>query len=248
MLKKAVTKPDSITFSRRKLLNVGLKASALAMIPFPLTGCDALHELFWSKTNPQQFVDHFDDGVLDSRYTSLGNASLIEEGGQLKLSMISSGDGVSIFIGDVVPKATCYKFSYDISDFTTGEALVFAVFYEDPVQGEFVAAKYTITQSNSVTVKTEVFDKDGKLITTRTFVIESCDHEGKFSFQLDLVDGKWVFDWGKGVNADDCPVTSLTAEWIQNQLNQLKATKMVITSQSGGLVKFDSIEISEVHS
>lgn len=201
------------------------------------------------------FIDDFSDGIVAPRYTALGDATVTEAGGVMSINMPGTGDGVSIFLADVASDANCFTGEYFVSGFVAGSGMQvdFMYDYVDDAAGPFTAFRYVIAQTNSVKASAQAFDKDGNLLQEANGItFEDCNHEGAWKYQLDFVDGKWVFDGGENVVGTDCVVKAILDNpdigkmYTDYLTNTLRASSVVVTSRNDPVVDFDIISALRV--
>ncbi|AFZ59843.1 PEP-CTERM sorting domain-containing protein [Anabaena cylindrica FACHB-243] len=77
------------------------------------------------------FSDNFDDGIIDSRYTAIGDTSFSESSGRLLIPLINPGDGVSISLSDLGFLADCFKIKFDTIDFLAGQGVKIDLFADN---------------------------------------------------------------------------------------------------------------------
>jgi hypothetical protein len=197
------------------------------------------------------FLDTFDDGVVASRYTTLGGGTISEASGVMTVNMLDAGDGVRIDLSDIGTEFRCLIFDYNASGFTLDEGLVVETFAKDGSGGELLAFRTTFVQTNSEDVTVEVFDEMGNVIQTRMFTVEDANVDGDFFYRLDILpDCTWMFEAtrSKGVNAGDKVVTALM-DFPDSAMfaKTLGASSIRVKSRSDGVVSFDTLTVDNLH-
>lgn len=218
-----------------------MKAQATVAIVAMLVVCTHVHADIL-------FQDDFDDGIVDPRYTAIGGASILESAGSMFLEMFDTGDGLNIFLEDVATEDyKCFFFDYEPNGWELGEIMKVDVYVPDLLGGELLGFQLTIEQIDSVKVKAQPFDADGNPLPMEMFILEGVDHAGNWSFRLDIVDRKWVWEGGVNVGQDDEVVARLTNDVWASIANDRGVSSVRITSASDGVIAMNSLVVADTH-
>ncbi|NEQ75779.1 MAG: hypothetical protein F6K23_23695 [Okeania sp. SIO2C9] len=162
------------------------------------------------------FEDNFSDGIIDSSiYRPLENGIIEESSGTLNVTVNDIGDGVDIFLDEVIPDAQWIKMDFSMSDFLIGEGLKFEVFSgESDTISDFdltVLIDEVLVESSGNSLLLNENEKNCAIrvnvsidfANTRQQIIhldQPCSEIDAFKgfFRIDWIpkDGKWKYDFG----------------------------------------------------
>ncbi|GGA01948.1 hypothetical protein [Okeania sp. KiyG1] len=162
------------------------------------------------------FEDNFSDGIIDSSiYSPLENGIIEESSGTLNVTVNDIGDGVDIFLDEVIPDAQWIKMDFSMFDFLIGEGLTFEIFSgESDTISDFdltVLIDEVLVESSDNSLLLNENEKNCAirvtvnidLITRRNEIIhldQPCSEIDAFQgfFRIDWIpkDGKWKYDFG----------------------------------------------------
>ncbi|MCH8148071.1 MAG: hypothetical protein IH987_08785 [Planctomycetes bacterium] len=196
------------------------------------------------------FQDNFDNGVVDSRYTPIGSATLAESGGRMRVGTVSPGDGIRIDLSDL-SNTVCHMIDFSVEDSTVGDAFLWKWIVRDDENNvypilEFEASE-TSPQSRQLGMRTTKKDKDGNEVTVvqsaviyvnednyrikwdrRTITLE--DGTKKEQVQLELINkstGEYylIFPW------QDPPPTQTVAFEMTTNFDMITFDGVVVESE-----------------
>lgn len=219
------------------------------------------------------FSDSFDDGVVDSRYTSLGGATLAEESGKLSIRLNSPNDGLNINLADLA--VNCFKIAFKGIGFSEGQGISIDLFATDSISNEIPFFSISIvkdtafvdnsTLSNLQAVNSSLFNNTKQCVVNviisnqvSTFPVP-CEEDLSGSFQADVTDGlfnrklRWKYD-GRDPHAPNTPrpVIKRVIDLLNNNIFPVEKltnvnVKFVTVVVKDPLLEIDYIEAEEVH-
>ncbi len=114
------------------------------------------------------FMDDFDDGVIDPRYTPIGSATLTEFDGQMRVATISPEDGIRIDLSDF-PSVACHVIDFSLDSSTAGDAFLWKWIVRDDENNVFPILELELSgstpQGRQLGLSTTKKDKDGNVVT-----------------------------------------------------------------------------------
>ncbi|MEM7052520.1 MAG: hypothetical protein AAF604_22850, partial [Acidobacteriota bacterium] len=110
-------------------LRFALAALAFVACPTLITAAELAPAPFPPQDIPGTFVDRFDDGIVGPHYAPIGGATLIEQGGQLRVIQKAKGEGVLVkYPAQVAGQSLfvfCARVGFQLSQLGPGEMVAF---------------------------------------------------------------------------------------------------------------------------